>query len=297
MNDSKPQSPSRPSRSANSGESTEVQVEDLHKSFGDHAVLKGVNFTVARGEMVAIVGGSGSGKSVFFKHVIGLLRPDQGRVLLADHETPDSPLVDLATLDEPRLERIRRHCGVVFQQNALYSGSVHDNITLALEEVQGKPGSEADDAARSAIESVGLDVEQVWNQEREELSGGMAKRIAIARALATDPVLILYDEPTTGLDPESAAIIYQLIDETHQAPSEAGLARTSLIITHDKDLLSRLQPRVTLLHDGKVEFDGIYSQFEKSDSPIIKPYFQLMPALHSGPRQKDIAGQPGQKPG
>lgn len=262
------------------GKKREVLVENVHKSFGDHAILNGIDLSVSAGEIIAIVGGSGSGKTVLFKHMIGLIRPDQGRIMLADHEDPQAPLTDLATLDEPQLERIRRHCGVVFQQNALYSGSVQGNVTLALKEVQGQTESEANDAARTAIESVGLDPDRVWNQEREQLSGGMAKRIAIARALALDPMLIFYDEPTTGLDPESAVHIYDLIEQMHQKPAANGQRRTSLIITHDKDLLFRLQPRVALLHEGKIAFDDDFAAFERSDSAIIKPYFEMMPALH-----------------
>ncbi len=258
----------------------EVQAENLHKSFGDHAVLKGVNLSVREGELVAIVGGSGSGKSVLFKHLIGLVKPDQGRVLLADHDTSPPKLIDLAEQDEAVLEKIRQRCGVIFQQNALYSGTVSDNVTLALEEVQGMDPPQAEEAARAAIESVGLNVEQVWDQDRDHLSGGMAKRIAIARALALDPILIFYDEPTTGLDPESAGHIYDLIRSTNQKPGPNGIPRTSLIITHDKDLLFKLQPRIALLHDGQVAFDGTYEQFARSDSPIIKPYFEIMPTLH-----------------
>jgi len=258
----------------------EVQAENLHKSFGDHAVLKGVNLTVRQGELVAIVGGSGSGKSVLFKHLIGLVKPDQGRGLVADHETSPPQLIDLAEQDEAALEKIRQRCGVIFQQNALYSGTVSENVTLALQEVQGMEPPQAEETARAAIESVGLNVEQVWDQDRDHLSGGMAKRIAIARALALDPILIFYDEPTTGLDPESASHIYDLIKSTNEKPGPNGIPRTSLIITHDKDLLFKLQPRIALLHDGQVSFDGTYDQFARSNSPVIKPYFEIMPSLH-----------------
>ena len=133
--------------------------------------------------------------------------------------------------------------------------------------------------ARSAVEAVGLDPDEVLDKDRDELSGGMAKRVAVARALSMEPILMFYDEPTTGLDPEHAGRIDDLICETHRKGLEAPVQRTTLIITHDKDLLYRLEPRVIMLHEGRVFFDGSYRQFEQSDSPVIRPYFDLMPAL------------------
>jgi len=112
-----------------------------------------------------------------------------------------------------------------------------------------------------------------------EISGGMAKRVAVARALAMDPALIFYDEPTTGLDPQLAAQIQDLICDTHRREQSTDSPRTTIIITHDKDLLYRLRPRVVMLHDGRVFFDGPYKEFEKSDSAVIRPYFQYMPEL------------------
>src|ERR1700691_3470846 len=115
----------------------EIRVDDLYKSFGTNHVLRGINLSIQRGEMIAIVGGSGSGKTVLLDHLIGQLQPDQGKVWIADHESPDSPLVDLATLDQAGLDRLRIHWAVVFQSNALFSGTVEENIALALQYVQG----------------------------------------------------------------------------------------------------------------------------------------------------------------
>jgi phospholipid/cholesterol/gamma-HCH transport system ATP-binding protein len=257
----------------------EIRVENLHKSFGSNHVLRGINLSISRGEMIAVVGGSGSGKTVLLNHMIGQLRPDQGAVWLADHESPDSPLVDLSTLDEAGLDRLRIHWAVVFQSNALFSGTVEENVSLALQYVKGLDDTETRIRVRRAIESVGLIPDDVLPIQRDELSGGMAKRVAIARALALDPLLMFFDEPTTGLDPDHAKLIQDLIFSTYQQ-DQARLHRTTLIITHDKDLLYRLRPRVVMLHDGQVFFDGAYTAFEKSDSPIIRPYFELMPMLH-----------------
>jgi phospholipid/cholesterol/gamma-HCH transport system ATP-binding protein len=256
----------------------EIRVEDLHKSFGSNLVLRGINLTVPRGEMIAIVGGSGSGKTVLLQHLIGHLSPDEGNVSIADHEIPGSPLVDLSTLDDEGMDQLRIHWAVVFQGNGLLSGTVEYNISLALEWVKGLDDNEAHQRARSAVEAVGLNPDEILDKSREELSGGMAKRVAIARAIALKPLLIFYDEPTTGLDPENAQLIQDLIFKTHQAEVEGG-RRTSLIITHDKDLLRRLEPRVVMLHEGIVCFDGSYELFQRSDSPAVRPYFDSMPIL------------------
>jgi phospholipid/cholesterol/gamma-HCH transport system ATP-binding protein len=257
----------------------EVLVEDLHKAFGDHLVLRGVDLAIHRGDLVAIVGGSGCGKTVLIEHVFGQLRPDRGRVLVADHEAPGSPLVDLATLDSDQMDRLRVHWAIVFQRNALFSGTVHDNIALWLREVKQLDERQVDRAVRGALQAVGFEPDRVMPLDRDALSGGMAKRVAIARALAMDPLLLIYDEPTTGLDPQHAADIHDLICRTHRQTLENGEPRTTIIVTHDKDLLYRLQPRVVMLEHGKVFFDGSYLAFAESDSPVVRPYFDLMPGL------------------
>ncbi|MGA3065434.1 MAG: ATP-binding cassette domain-containing protein [Tepidisphaeraceae bacterium] len=263
----------------------EIRVVNLYKSFGTTAVLRGINLSVSRGEMIAIVGGSGSGKTVLMQHLIGHLRADSGEIWLADHELPGSPLVDLCKLDEAGMDQLRIHWAVVFQGNGLFSGTVEYNISLALEFVKGMDEKEAHERSRRAVEAVGLNPDEILGLEREELSGGMAKRVAIARALALKPLLIFYDEPTTGLDPHYAELIQDLIFQTHQK-EVGGVRRTSLIITHDKDLLRRLRPRVVMLHDGVVFFDGTYESFQQSDSPVIRPYFDAMPGLQKRPVEK-----------
>lgn len=262
---------------------TEILVESLHKSFDGHQVLRGIELTIRRGEIVAVVGGSGCGKTVLLKHLTGHLQPDEGRVLLADHEAPGAPLRDLATLDDDGMDRIRVHWAVVFQRNALLTGTVYENLALWLREIKRTDEAEILPKARKALMDVGLDPDVVMHREREDLSGGMAKRVAIARALVMDPLLVIYDEPTSGLDPEHAAQIHDLIAQTHDAPipttSPPG-PRTSIIVTHDTELLRRIQPRVVMLHGGKVFFDGSYEAFREDDSPPVRPYFEQMPILH-----------------
>jgi phospholipid/cholesterol/gamma-HCH transport system ATP-binding protein len=188
------------------------------------------------------------------------------------------------------MDRLRTHWAVVFQGNGLLSGTVEYNLSLPLEWVKGLDERQIRQQTRQVIEAVGLIPDEMLSKTRDELSGGTAKRIAIAKALELKPLLMFYDEPTTGLDPEHAELIQDLIFQTHH--KEMGeLRRTTLIITHDKDLLRRLQPRIAMLHDGKFFFDGSYTSFQKSDSPVIRPYFELMPILHQRPNSPEAPGR------
>jgi phospholipid/cholesterol/gamma-HCH transport system ATP-binding protein len=259
----------------------EIRVEGLHKSFGEHHVLRGVDLEVRRGDLVAIVGGSGCGKSVLLEHIIGALSPDKGRVSVADHSVPEAPLRDLRSLNEDQMDRIRRHWAVVFQRNALYSGTVRENCEFWLRIHTGLGERERIGRIRESLSAVGFQSpDDLLDKQRHELSGGMAKRVAIARAIAMHPTLLFYDEPTTGLDPVLAAQIQDLVGKIHNERTADGEVRTTVVITHDKDLLARLEPRVVMLHEGRVFFDGSFRAFEDSPSKIIRPYFELMPALH-----------------
>ncbi len=262
----------------------EIRVDGLHKAFDGNRVLAGVDLAIRRGDVLAIVGGSGCGKTVLINHILGQLAPDRGRVLVTDHSLPNRPLVDLAAIDADQLDRIHMHWGVVFQRNALFSGSVFDNIALWLREVKNLDDDAIGAVARRVLKAVDLPGDgDFLAHATEGLSGGMAKRLAVARALSMNPVTLFYDEPTTGLDPTSAAHIHDLIVATHEEARPGQPPRTSIIITHDKDLLNRLRPRTVLLHQGRVFFDGSLAEFEASDSPVIRPYFEVMPALHGRP--------------
>jgi phospholipid/cholesterol/gamma-HCH transport system ATP-binding protein len=258
----------------------EIRAEDLHKAFNGHAVLRGIDTEIRSGDLVALVGGSGCGKTVLLNHFLALLTPDRGRVLVADHGQDGAPLVDLGDLDTLEIDRIHTYWGVVFQRNALFSGTVFDNIALWLQEIEHRSDAEITPIAQRVLRAVDLpDDEDFLALGVDHLSGGMAKRLAVARALAMDPLVMFYDEPTTGLDPTSASQIQDLVLSTHQAPRREG-QRTTIIITHDKDLLRRLEPRIVMLHEGKILFDGRFADFEASRSPEIRPYFELMPTLH-----------------
>jgi len=267
----------------------EIRIENLHKAFGHHRVLRGVDMQIRRGELVALVGGSGCGKTVLLHHVIGHHKPDQGRILLADHDQPGSPLVDIALLDDEELDRFRLHSAMVFQRNALFSATVYENIALWLREIRRMDEAVILERAKEALHAVGLgDGPGILDKERSELSGGMAKRVAIARALAMRPSTLFFDEPTTGLDPSSASTIHELILETHRRTGQEGIATTTLIVTHDKDLLRRLDLRVVMLHEGCVLFDGPYQEFSNATSEEIRPYIDVMPTLHADAARADI---------
>jgi phospholipid/cholesterol/gamma-HCH transport system ATP-binding protein len=259
----------------------EIRIQGLHKAFDGHRVLRGVDLEIGRGELVAVVGASGCGKTVLLNHILRQLEPDAGRVLVADPARPGAPLVDLATVTSQALDRIHARWGVVFQRNALFSGTVFDNIALWLREVGNLEDPAIVPIARSVLSAVDLRQDAGFlATDAASLSGGMAKRLAVARALSMDPLVMFYDEPTTGLDPTSAAEIQDLVFATHFEREPDAPVRTTVIITHDKDLLGRLRPRTVMLHEGRVFFDGPFDAFEASRSPIVRPYFDLMPVLH-----------------
>ena len=261
---------------------TEIQIENLHKYFVDNKVLQGVGLDFYSGELIAIVGTSGCGKTVLLNTILGQYAPDKGNIKILDRSQKLWKLKNLADFSEFEIDNVHMHWGVVFQRNALFSGSVFFNIALWLREIKGMDDDAILPIAMRALQAVGLPSDQSFLQiSNNDLSGGMAKRVAIARAISMDPYLFFYDEPTTGLDPVSSAHIHDLIYSIHNAPAEKGSRKTSIIITHDKDLLMRLRPRVVMLHQGRVHFDGAFEKFESADSNVIRPYFKLMPILQS----------------
>ncbi|HEY7841475.1 MAG TPA: ATP-binding cassette domain-containing protein [Gammaproteobacteria bacterium] len=262
--------------SASTRAGIEIQITGLHKAFEDRKVLRGIDLEIRCGDVLAIVGGSGSGKTVLLDHILSRMIPDSGRIRVVNHGAARKALVDLRKIGDLELDDIHRHWGVVFQRNALFSGTVLFNIALWLREVKLLDEAEVLPVARASLRAVGLpETDEFLAQPQESLSGGMAKRLALARALAMDPMVVFYDEPTTGLDPVTAGQIHDLIYTTHHRLA----CRTSVIVTHDKDLLKRLRPRTVMLHEGKVHFDGTFEKFERSRSPIIRPYFDTMPVL------------------
>ncbi len=237
-----------------------IEVSNLHKSFGDKPVLRGVSFRIDNCETVAIIGESGCGKSVLIKHIIGLLQPDEGSVHFDG--------VNIATATEKDVYDLRRHIGFLFQNAALFdSMSVYENVILGLWENGERDTEKLQAIAKEKLALVGLrGIEAV---KPSELSGGMRKRVGLARALAMNPKYMFYDEPTTGLDPVTSDQIDTLIlDLTNR------LAVTSLIITHDLFTVDRIAKRVIFLNQGTIYFDGTPKELKSSQDPIIKKFIE-----------------------
>lgn len=235
-----------------------IEVRDLHKSFGNKPVLRGVSFSIADGETVAIIGESGCGKSVLIKHIVGLLHPDQGSVTLDGNVISSS--------SEDTVYSLRRNIGFLFQNSALFdSMNVYENIVLGLWEHGERDTDKLHTIAKEKLALVGLEgIEEV---KPSELSGGMRKRVGLARALASEPKYMFYDEPTTGLDPVTSDQIDALIaDLTNK------LSVTSLIITHDLFTVENIAKRVIFLYQGKVYFDGTPNDLLNSTESVISKF-------------------------
>ncbi len=232
-----------------------IEVRNLWKAFGDNQVLKGLNLKVNKGETVVIIGRSGCGKSVLLKHIVGLLKPDKGSVFI-DGE-------DITKVSYKRLYEIRKKIAVVFQWSALLDSlTVAENVGLWLMEHTNLPREKIMEIVREKLSMVEL--EGVENKLPAELSGGMKKRVAIARALALEPEYILYDEPTTALDPITARRIDKLIRELQQR-----LKITSIAVTHDLISASIIGDRIALLKDGKIVYEGTPEEIRRTNNKDV----------------------------
>jgi phospholipid/cholesterol/gamma-HCH transport system ATP-binding protein len=242
-------------------------IEFLHvyKSFGEQHVLEDVSFNVRRGEMVAILGRSGVGKSVSLKHILGFLKPDRGEVFVAGRE--------VSALSEEELMPVRRHVTMVFQSGALFDSlTVGENVAYPLREraVRGQALSEDDIQSRVDSLLAQVELEGMRDLMPPDLSTGMKRAVALARALAAEPECILYDEPTTMVDPLMAQILGDLILKVKQ---KTGL--TSVVVTHDVKLAHKLADRVVFLVDGRVGFFGTIAEMDRSEVPMVQEFIQL----------------------
>ncbi|HWF44104.1 MAG TPA: ABC transporter ATP-binding protein [Candidatus Kapabacteria bacterium] len=237
-----------------------ISIHNLQKSFGEQPVLRGIDLEIADGETIAIVGQSGCGKSVLLKHIIGLMKPEAGSVLVDN--------VNMGTARERELQRARRHFGFLFQSSALFdSMTVAENITLGLREHGERDKNRLAQIVKDKLALVGL--RSIETAMPSDLSGGMKKRVGLARALASEPKYMFYDEPTTGLDPVTSDQIDDLIRDL-----TAKLQVTSLIVTHDMFTVERIAKRVVFLHEGRVYFDGTPVSFSHSDDPIVQQFIE-----------------------
>src|SRR4030095_6307239 len=240
-----------------------IKVEGLTKSFGRQAVLRERTLEVATGTITIIIGRSGGGKSVFLKHLIGLLQPDAGRI------TVDG--VEITRLRGRALDEVRRTYGVVFQGGALFdSMSCWDNVAFPLREKSRTPRDELTKRVQAALAQVGL--EGVGTKYPAEVSGGMRKRVAIARALVTEPEIVFFDEPTTGLDPVLVNTIHRLIQELHQRSRF-----TAVMVRHEIPEIFDIAARVGMLHEGRSVEIGPPGVIQNSQNPVVRKFIQGEP--------------------
>jgi phospholipid/cholesterol/gamma-HCH transport system ATP-binding protein len=248
-----------------------IKIAELHKSFRQNNVLQGVNLEVRTGEGMVIIGGSGSGKSVLIKHIIGILRPDSGRVYV-DGE-------DITQMNEQELNQIRKKFGMLFQASALFDSlSVWENVGFGLQQHTPLSADAIRKIASEKLAMVGLyDVEDL---RPSELSGGMQKRVGLARAIAMEPEILLYDEPTTGLDPINADMINNLIVRMREK-----LRVTSVAITHDMVSAYKIADRIAMLYQGRLLQIGTPEEIQNTENPYVR---QFISGTAEGPITEDL---------
>jgi phospholipid/cholesterol/gamma-HCH transport system ATP-binding protein len=236
-----------------------IAVQELRKSFGTQRVLNGISFQVEQGETVAVIGRSGGGKSVLLKLLIGLQVPDSGSIRIADEE--------IIKLDNKRLNDVRKKIGFLFQQAALYDSlSVAENVDFPLSRHVQMAAQEREQRVRSLLGEVGMD--QELEKFPSQLSGGMQKRVGLARALALDPDVLLFDEPTAGLDPITAAEIGNLIVELKKKRQ-----LSAIVVTHDVHGAKAYSDRMVLLHQGSIHAEGSFDELEGSKDELVSQFF------------------------
>src|SRR4030095_1165445 len=239
-----------------------IEIKNLKKAFGNKQVLRGVDLNIEKGKATFIIGASGCGKSVLLKHIVGLLTPDEGSISI-DGE-------DITKMDEKEVYRIRNKFGFLFQGAALFdSMTVGDNVGLGLKENTNTPPDEID---RIVEEKLGLvNLEGTENLMPSELSGGMRKRVGLARALACSPQYILYDEPTTGLDPITSETIDQLIGTLAR---NEKLQVTSIIVTHDIYSVYKVADTVAMMYEGVIHFEGTPQELRSTKDPKVREFLE-----------------------
>jgi phospholipid/cholesterol/gamma-HCH transport system ATP-binding protein len=235
-----------------------IEIINVHKRFGDLHVLSGLSLSVEKGESMTVIGGSGSGKSVLLKHIIGLLFPDRGRVIVDGQE--------LNKLEEYGLNELRKKFGMLFQGAALFDSlTVWENVGFSIKQHTKLPDKEVRKIATEKLALVGL--KDIEDKMPSDLSGGMKKRVGLARAIAMDAEIILYDEPTTGLDPISADAINDLIVDLRKK-----LGVTSVAITHDMQSAYKISDKIAMLYKGEIQEIGTPEQIKNTTNPIVRQF-------------------------
>ncbi|WKW11254.1 ATP-binding cassette domain-containing protein [Pseudogemmatithrix spongiicola] len=246
-----------------------IVFENLHKAFGENRVLRGFSLEVNEGETMVIIGFSGTGKSVAIKHIVGLLEPDEGRVIVDG--------VDPQTLSRQDLYALRGKIGYVFQFAALFdSMSIYDNVAMGLRKQGQLTEAQIKDRVHESLGLVDLD-DNVADRLPSELSGGMRKRVGIARSVALRPKYLLYDEPTTGLDPVTSAVIDALM-----VRMQKQLGVTGIVITHDMRSAYTVGTRIAMLYEGRVQQVGTVDEIQHTTDPVVRQFIEGRPELESG---------------
>ncbi len=246
-------------------EQYQLRVRDLHKSFGSHHVLRGVDLDIERHKINIIIGGSGQGKSVLCKHLMGLLKPDRGAIYV-DGE-------DIVPLDEVAMNRVRRKFGMLFQHAALFdSMTVEENVAFPLREHTRLSRKKIRELVTDKLELLGL--RNAEQKMTSELSGGMAKRVGLARAIVLEPEILIYDEPTTGLDPIATKNVDNMIAETARR-----LGVTSIVISHDMASTFRIADHIFMLQGGRIVASGTPGEILRSDNPDLRLFVETSGAV------------------
>lgn len=235
-----------------------IEIQDVHRSFDDHKVLNGINLTINTGETTVIIGRSGCGKSVLLKHIIGLLKPDSGRILINGK--------DETKMDEKELSALRMKFGMLFQGAALFDSlTIFENVAFSMIEHTTMDRTTMKKRVKECLSLVGL--KDIEDKKPAELSGGMRKRVGLARAIARWPQIMLYDEPTTGVDPIMGDAINDLIIDLHNK-----LKVTSIAVTHDMTSAYKIADRIAMLYNGKIIAVGTPDEIKATKDPVVKQF-------------------------
>jgi phospholipid/cholesterol/gamma-HCH transport system ATP-binding protein len=237
-----------------------IEIKGVFKSFGDNHVLKGVDLSINKGETIVIIGRSGCGKSVLLKLIMGLMKPDEGKIFIKGD--------DITSWNDNQLNKLRQKFGMLFQASALFdSMTVDENVGLGLREHTKLTEDEIQKKVKEKLKLVGLS--EIEEKKPAELSGGMKKRVGLARAIAMDPEYVLYDEPTTGLDPIMADVINELIINLRNT-----LSITSIAVTHDIVSAYKIADRIAMLYEGKIVFVGTPEEVKNTDDPVVRQFIE-----------------------
>ncbi len=267
----------------NKSEEHQIQIRGLEKSFGTHKVLKGVDLDIERGHINVVIGGSGQGKSVLMKHLMGLLKPDAGHIYV-DGE-------DVVPMNDDQLNKMRRKFGMAFQYAALFDSlTVEQNVAFPLVEHSKKSKAEIHDLVIARLQSLGL--RNIEKKFPAELSGGMRKRVGLARALILQPEILLYDEPTTGLDPVATKNVDDMIRDISK---QTGV--TSVVISHDMASTFRIADRISMLYEGKIAVSGGPDDIKRCQLPFVREFVEMSGTVqfhkHGSDDDDDAETRPG----